>query len=621
MTERVTLVKTALAAEKLLFHGMEGQETLSQPFLFKLTLVNKVEDPAIDPLKLLGTEMTVQLEQEYSSVDLLKPTPEKRFFNGYVTRVMQDGVRGSYRFYHVELRPWFWLLDKTSDCRVFQNKSVPEIVTEVFSKQGFKDFEKKLGSYKKREYCVQYRETDFAFVSRLLESEGIYYYFRHENQKHTMVLADGSEPHKPLPLYEEIEFNPVKNDPVVTNESAVKVDTLGGRIHTWQAVKELRSGHYALKDYNFKKPGLPLNSVLQPAQAHPKGTFELFDYPGGYEDAKVGDDYAGIRLEEERALFATCHGEGTTHGIAPGFVFSLTKYPDAAQNIKHLTISAHYDFAINPYEVTNTLEHRMFKCSFSTLPAATQYRPARLTPRPTIAGLQTAKVVGEKNEEISTDLYGRVRVQFPWDREGKFDDRSSCLIRVAQAWAGSGWGMQYVPRIGDEVVVSFLEGDPDKPLITGSVYNGKNSPPFDLPGQKETSGVKTKSTKNGGKGYNELSFDDTKGRELITLHAERHMKSTIEGLYRVDVTKGFMLTCGASSIQISPTGIYIKSPLISLSGANLTAMFGAAVNLVGTTLKLLGDTTIPVLHAIPLPPMATAAIPPIAPVPPLFPLK
>jgi type VI secretion system secreted protein VgrG len=511
MNLRKTFVDSPLGKDQLLLRRLQGREALAEPFVLDLELLSL---KAVEPERLLGKTMSVQLELPGKDG---KPSGKVRCFHGHVTELGKLGDEGRYQRYSVQLRPWLWLLELSSNCRIFQRKTVPEIVKDVAAKHGFADMELKLtGSYEPLEYCVQYRESDLAFVSRLLEREGIYYYFRHEATKHTLVLADGPTAHTPQPGAETIELAKVVREATIGDD----------RIDTWQTAQRIRSGSYALDDYDFEKPTAELKVRLNAPKAHDKAAYERYDYPGGYTSTSAGERYARVRLQAQQASFDTVRGSGTAHGLAVGSTFNLREHPVAAYNTSHLVVETTYQVTLDAYE-SSPRGTEPYRVEFVALKADVPFRPQRRTPQPVIAGLQTAKVVGPKAEEIWTDRFGRVKVQFPWDREGKFDEQSSCWIRVAQVWAGSGWGSQHIPRIGQEVVVSFLEGDPDRPLITGAVYNGNNAPPFPLPGKPEISGLKTDSTKNA-TGYNELSFDDTRSAEKITIHAQRDMQSTIE---------------------------------------------------------------------------------------------
>jgi type VI secretion system secreted protein VgrG len=629
---RRTSATTVLGDTVLRLHSLTGYEALSEPFLFNVTLLSDSRQNApIDPSELLGSVVKVSVDQEYTA-QLGRPDHPARYFNGIATKVAFEAMYGSYRLYRVELRPWLWLLDMTQNCRIFQNLTVPQIVEKVFKDRGFQDFRFQLGSYEEREYCVQYRESDLDFVSRLLEREGIYYYFEFDANKHTLVLTDGTTPHQPRPTYENIDYGPA-----FTSETTQ--EAFGGRINFWRPKQELRAENYALRDYDFIKPATRLDARKNGKAMLEQGPFEKFDYPGGYTDVSAGNTYATVRLQEEQSPRALVEGEAQSHGLAPGYLFTLKEHPHAVQNAKYLTVRAQYDIAVSPYEATSELLPRSWTCKFIALESSTQFRPARVTPRPVIAGLQTAKVVGPSADEIYTDLYGRIKVQFHWDREGKLNERSSCWIRVAQMWAGPSWGSQHIPRIGHEVVVSFLEGDPDQPLITGSVYNGLNKPPFPLPAQKEVSGVVSRSTQNGGKGYNELSFDDTTAKELVNFHAQKDLKTVVEnsqdstvknkryteiggddtevvvgtqnieaGTQFVTVKKTYALraqtsaeiACGASLIKLTPTGIVITAPKIDILSP-VFQVFSAKAAIVPMVQTL----------AIPLP------VPPIPPTPPI----
>jgi type VI secretion system secreted protein VgrG len=597
-TPRKTLATTVLGDDVLKLHSLKGHEALSEPFRFSVTLVTKDEKSVVDLAVLLGTVVHVTVDQESTAVEGVSH-PE-RYFNGYVTEVSREILPSARWLYTVELRPWLWLLGKTRNCRIFQNMSVPEIVAKVFTDREFKDYELRLeGTYPKREYCVQYRESDLDFVSRLLEHEGIYYYFEFDAQKHLLVVTDDTARHEPRPSYETIECSPT----FVSDPSG---ETFGGRIYDWRPKKELRADLYVLKDYDFLKPTVNVEGK-ESGTVMVKGTsLEKFDYPGGFTEPSIGKEYATVRMLEERVQGELRQGKATSHGLAPGYLFTMARNKDSTQNVTYLTVRAEYEIAVAPYVATTELRAKPWNCQFSALESSIQFRPARVTPRPVIAGLQTAKVVGGSSEEILTDEYGRIKVQFHWDRADIPDESRSCFIRTAQMWAGPNWGTQHIPRVGHEVVVSFLEGDPDQPLIVGSVYNGLNLPPFTLPAQKEVSGVKSKSTLNGGTRYNELSLDDTKGKEVVNLHAQYNMRTVVEnerytkvggddtevvkGNQYVAVTQTYALNslvstelvCGPSIIKLTPFGISIKAlqvdieaPIFSLMSAN--AMITPAV--------------------------------------------
>ena len=513
---RFIAISTALGPDVLALRSFSLQEQLSRPFQIEAELSS--ENGEVDLDKVVGFEVTLRL-QIGANVS--------RYFNGFVSRLVQVANSGGHAHYRATIVPWLWFLTRTSDCRIWvaadepsAGKTVPEIIEAVFQLHGFHDYKLSLtGSYPKREFCVQYRETDFNFVSRLMEQEGIYYYFEHENGKHTLVLADSISAHNPYPGYAEVVFHELE-------KGAAQREA----ITDWILQKEVQPVATALNDFDFKKPKTSLRSTSNTSRTHGAALFEIYDYPGEYLEAGEGDNLAQIRLEELQTQYEVLHGQTTVRGMAAGHTFKLKLHPRAEQNREYLItgVSLHADageFASSGATAAGSGE--FFNCSITTIAKDQQYRPPRLTPKPVVQGLQTAIVTGPKGEEIHTDKYGRVKVQFHWDRYGKADQDSSCWIRVSSQWAGKKWGAIYLPRIGQEVIVEYLEGDPDRPLITGRVYNGDAMPPYDLPAEKTKSTIKTNSTK-GGNGFNEIRFEDKKGSEQIFFHAEKDQEIKVK---------------------------------------------------------------------------------------------
>jgi type VI secretion system secreted protein VgrG len=393
----------------------------------------------------------------------------------------------------------------------------------VFRDQGFSDFKEKLsGSYSPREYCVQYRETDFNFVSRLMDEEGIYYYFSHESGKHDLVLSDAVSSHDKFPGYESIPYH---------QETGATDRSRKDHIHAWSFKQQVQSGFYALTDYDFKKPKAGLLVKSSVTRSHPHAKYELFDYPGRYKEMSDGENFVHIRGEEQQACYERCEGNSNARGLGVGNLFTLTEHPSHHQNREYLVIAADYHLQLDEYSSGGHAggDEHFFSCSFTTQDRAVPFRPLRNTPKPLVHGAQTAIVVGPSGEEIYVDKYGRVKVQFHWDRYGSNDENSSCWIRVSHPWAGKNWGMIAHPRIGHEVVVEFLEGDPDQPLIVGSVYNNDMMPPYDLPANMTQSGIKSRSSKGGGTAnFNEFRFEDKKGSEQVFLHAEKNQDIEVE---------------------------------------------------------------------------------------------
>jgi type VI secretion system secreted protein VgrG len=501
-------VFTSLAEDTLLFYRMHGREGLSEPFEYSVELVS--EQRSIDPEKLLGEPLTIRLQLEDGNW---------RHFHGFVSRFGQHVDLNRFARYHATVRPWLWFLTRTSNCRIFQNQSVPEIIKQVFQDHGFNDFKEKLsGSYATREYCVQYRETDFNFISRLMEDEGIYYYFTHEKDKHYLVLADSGSAHDPFPGYDNIPYHV---------DTAPTDRTRKDHIHAWTFAREVQPGACEFTDYDFKKPkaNLAVKSILKNSHSHAE--YELFDYhPGRYMETGIGDNLVRQRIEEHHTRFERGEGKGNARGLAVGCRFKLQEFPRQDQNRDYLVISANYHLLLDEYASGPTIgEEQLFDCSFTVQDNKRPYRAPRSTLKPFVHGAQTAVVTGPAGEEIHTDKYGRVKVQFHWDRYGNKDHESSCWIRVSQPWAGKNWGIIAIPRIGQEVIVDFLEGDPDQPIIIGNVYNADVMPPYPLPGGAVISGMKSNTHK--GQGYNEMSMDDTAGNEKITIHGQYDMNTTV----------------------------------------------------------------------------------------------
>src|SRR5690606_38630267 len=431
-------IKTPLG-DDLLFHAMRGEEELGRAYVYELELLSLKEDLPLDDL--LGQDACVE-------VDL--PKGGTRYFHGIITKFSQGPRRGGYVTYTAELRPWLWLLTRTADCRIFQQKTVPEIVKAVFREHGFSDFKDALGGqYSALDYCVQYRETDFDFVSRLLEQEGIYYFFKHEQGKHTLVLADSYGGHSPLDGYKEIDYFP-PSDNVVRDE----------HVYDWQHGKSVQPGRYVLRSFDFTKPKVTLESDSAVSREHAQSSYAMYDYPGDYAARFDGDNYARVRMQELAAQHARARGVTNVRGVACGGLFTLKEFPRKDQNREYLVVASRQNVVLGVYE-SGPDEGFEIECTFEAMDSQTPFRPARLTPRPVVQGPQTAIVVGKSGEEIWADEFGRVKVQFHWDRYGKSDENSSCWVRVAQVWAGGKWGGMHIPRIGQEVIVEFLEGDPD----------------------------------------------------------------------------------------------------------------------------------------------------------------
>lgn len=513
---RYVSVTTPLGSDILLFSRMSGYEEISRLFKYEIDLLvdNKSQGSIITagfPIdKVLGQAMTVALSL---------PSGGTRYYHGLVTQFRHHGALDDHFLYRAVLRPWLWFLTRTSNCRIFQELSVPDIIKKVFMENGFSDFKIELThTYKPRNYCVQYRESDFNFISRLMECEGIFYFFKHEKNKHTLVIADSVSAYQTIDGYETIPYFPPENS------GQRKQD----HIYEWHTSHKVQPGTYVLNDYDFEKPKSNLVTKFTEKKQHSHAEGEHYDYPGNYFEPPSGESYANIRLDELQTDHEVIQGRGNAMGLTAGMLFTLKDHYIAPENTKHIIISANLLIVSNQYRSSSS-EESHYECNFTAIRATQQFRPRRLTPVPFVQGPQTATVVGKEGEEIWTDKYGRIKVKFHWDRDDKKNETSSCWMRVSYPIAGKNWGWVSLPRIGQEVVVSFLEGNPDQPLITGSVYNAMQMPPYALPANQTQSGIKSRSSKTGvAENFNEIRFEDKKDSEEVYIHAEKDFNCVIE---------------------------------------------------------------------------------------------
>lgn len=496
--ERSLGISTALGEDKVVIVSASITEQLGRLFQMDVELMS--DDSQINFQDIIGQNATIRLDQIDGGT---------RYFNGHVSRFVQTETDQSGAHYRATLVPWLWFLTRTADCRIFQNLSVPDIIKQVMADHGFTDVEDKLNeTYQQWECCVQYRETAFNFVSRLMEHEGIYYFFKHEDGQHTLVLADGASSHEAISGDSTIPFRP---DTGLRNSEYV---------HSLVLEQEVLPGSYELNDFNFEKPGTSLLARSENAETGNEDALQIYDYPGEYKEHADGTKYSRIRLEELHSQHETAHAQTNARNIATGNTFELSEAPRADQNRKYLVTAAFYHLAGDEYHAGANEGEELYSCSFTAIDSTRPFRAPRTTPKPLIQGPQTALVVGPAGEEIYADKYGRVKVMFHWDRRAKADENSSCWVRVSQAWAGKGWGAISLPRVGHEVIVEFLEGNPDLPIITGNVYNAEAMPPYDLPANKTMSANKSATEK--GSGFNEIRFEDKPDNEQLFIHAERN---------------------------------------------------------------------------------------------------
>lgn len=501
-------IASPLGKDKLLFRRMAGVEELGRLFQYEVELCS--EDPNITFDQIIGQNVTVRMNYSESGA---------RYINGAINRFARTQEVEDLTYYQATIVPSLWFLTRTRDCRIYQEKDAVAIIKSVLSEQGISNVEYKLGSvtYPKREYCVMYRESYFDFISRLMEQEGIYYYFKHADGVHTLVLINASSLHEAVPGYETMKY-------VLKDKGSIEQNS----IFYWIEMGQFDSGRFVSADFNLKTPQSVMKAQSEIARSNAKATLERFDYPGQFAVVADGNKYAKVRAEEYQVDYQTFRAECVIRGAACGALYAMTDYPLASQNTDYIITSTTINVVGEDYTSTPVEGQKLdpFKCTFTAIRKTAQFRSQSLTPKPFVHGPQTAIVVGPVEEEIYTDEYGRIKVQFHWDRYGKADANSSCFIRLAQSWAGKNWGAVVLPRKGQEVVVEFLEGDPDRPIVVGALYNEENKPPYALPTNMTMSVMKSSSSK-GGEGFNEIRFEDKKDSEQIFVHGQKNFDKRI----------------------------------------------------------------------------------------------
>jgi len=516
--------------DELLFAHMAATERLGELFTYQLRFLCANVD--VDLRKLLGTPMAVKLEA---------PDAYTRYFNGIVSAAGQTGFQTiddvRYAVYEATVVPKPWLLTRQADCRIFSQMTVPDIVQQVLRDVGYADVKLDLNAtYPVRDYCVQYREDSFNFISRLMQQEGIYYYFTHTAGAHTMVLADALGAHAVVDGFATIHYNPSLGR---ATDSAMS-------IREWTRQRAVQSLQYQLDDYDPLKPKTSLlatESVANGSDYHGVSGLDVYDYPGAHLTPEVARHYAQVRVEARNAPHDLYRGRTNARGLATGALFTLKDFPQTDLNREYLVVGTSMELEESGY-ASGATGGDPFTCNFEAIKSAQPYRSQSTALKPHIVGLQTAVVSGQTDEDIVVDQYGRVQVTFHWSRaEGEQQDAPvSCWVRVASPWAGKAWGAVSIPRVGQEVVVSFLEGDPDRPLIIGSVYNAVNTVPYALPDNKTQSGIKSRSLLGQAADYNELRFEDKKGSEDWFLHAQKDMHEEVENDHTVTIDHDEIIT-------------------------------------------------------------------------------
>jgi len=594
---RLLSIESPLGKDELLLVSCSGTESISDTYHYQLDLLSNNLD--IKPQDLVGKSVSITIN-----------TPEKRYIHGYISRLALGDISkelGGLRSYSAVIKPWLWFLTKRTDCRIFQNKSVPDIIKSVIGDTGFSDYKMQVTeNYPVREYCVQYNETDFDFISRLLQEEGISYYFTHSKSNHILVFTDANTG------YKSCKENNVKYS---------RGSLLESHINEWLRTYQFESGKVSTTDYDFKNPAKSLKTSSPSLVKLPKiSNYEVYNYPGRFTEPSNGKRLTKNTMEMYEQAYNTIKGSGSCGGFCAGFTFNLTEHEAESEKGSYLIHELNIKASDTSY-ISGGEGDSSYSNTFVCVPESVKVRPLYRLDKSRMTGPQTAIVVGPKGEEIYLDKFNRIKVQFHWDRIGKRDENSSCWIRVAESFSGKKWGSHFIPRIGQEVVIDFIDGDPDKPIVSGAVYNGENSPPYK---SKTQSGIKTHSTLGGGvNNFNELRFDDKKGEEDIYLQAEkdfhRLVKNDEKGEIQanqnllvkdnrtITVTDGNQITTvskgkqaltvkqssttkaqkivlqadqsielkvGGSSIKMTPAGIVIKSTKVDVKGSAMVVIKG-----------------------------------------------
>ena len=605
-SKRLASFTTPLGKDFFSLIKFEAREALSELFAYQVEATSTTANA--DLQSIIG---------EKCSVKMTLKNGQDRVFNGVLVDAQWLGRENDIDSYRFVLRPWLWLLSQRADCRIFKNKTPLDIVKTIFGKEDKASFDDRVSDKPGEiEYCVQYRETDLDFVLRLLEKHGIYYYFKHTDGDHKLILSDARSSHDSVTAAAEPTF--------AGAGSAYPFMPRDGRqrrpiehITQWSTLRRLRTGKIELKDYDFEKSTADLTAKAEEGFARSKA-YESYDYPGAYLDRGKGERFAKVLAQAEQAQDDRRQAMGEAPSLHPGSVMTLGVHPVGSENAEYLVVRATHNFGVQSYRSAKRVDDAIYHGSYELLKADKRFRAPLVTPSPVIVGPDTARVVGEKNKgeegDIDVDKYGRVWLRFHWDRE---KDSTSCRVRVGQLWSGKNWGGQIIPRIGQEVIVEFIEGDPDRPLITGAVVNDQHMPPYDLPANKTQSGLKSESTEGSGKAgkFNEIKFEDLAGKEVFSLQAQKDHKTVVFNTETRDVGKEFeggptdftrttqimggsdklhvkdgkryveaaleiKLVCGESTITMTPTDITISSPTIKVTSTLKTEVHADATTIV-----------------------------------------
>jgi len=547
--------------------SLSVHENFSQEPSYRLEVLSS--DPELDLDDLLGTTLSADIDLGTGAV---------RTFNTYVFGGYDTGQLSGQYTYTLHLRSWLSFLEENQNSRIFQNLTVPEIVEQVFQGHQRTDYRFELeGAYEPRDYCVQFQESDLNFVKRLLEDEGIYFWVEHETDRHVVVLSD-TQRFDDLPSpYGQLEYLP-------DGEEARAIQGREG-VQRLQRTRRVRSNNVALRDFNYLVPSNQLDSDAQtaPESALSGVALEYYDYAAGYQDQQNGERLARLRLDGFQADAHVLIGEANARGLATGQAFTLMGYPAASRNRRYYVIGSELSFVQDGPDSTS--QGRNVAVKFRALADDQPYRPLLVTEPPEVPGIQSATVVGPQISEVYTDKLGRIKVHFHWDRYKTVEADASCWIRVSQAWAGKGWGVLAMPRVGQEVLVTYVDGDLDRPLVTGIVYNGENPTPYDLPKDVRYTGLVSRSIKQAGQAQNasQLTFDDQRGAERVMIHAERDLQQTVERNSSTAVGQD-------SSTSVNGTSTSVTSVSVSYTGISVSYT-GLSVDFTGVSTSFTGLRT------------------------------
>ena len=593
--QRTASFSTPAGKDEFTLIKFEANEALSELFTYNIEATSKTENADLQSIM-----------SEKCSIKFTLKNKSERVLNGTLVDAQWLGQQDDLYIYRFTLRPWLWLLSQRADCRIFKNKTALDIIKEIFKKEGSASFDDRTSeTLQPIDYCVQYRETDLDFVLRLMEQYGIYYYFKHSDGDHKLVLCDSRSAHDQVTAAAEPSFQGDASAYAFVPQGNRFPRSMVEHLTHWSTIRRLRTGKFELKDYDFEKSESDLTARAE--EGFPKAkSYEAYDYPAAYTKRDQGEHFARVMAQAEQAQDDRRYAGGDAASLYPGALMKLCEHPTGAENSEYIVVRATHAFGIQSYRSSGRRDEALYHGSYELQKSDKRFRAPIVTPRPTVYGPHTAKVVGEKNQgeegDIDVDEYGRIWLRFHWDRE---DGSTSCRTRVAQMWAGKGWGGQVIPRIGQEVIVEYIEGNPDLPLVVGAVVNDQHKPPYELPANKTQSGLKSESTDGAGFSdtYNEIKFEDRKNQEVLEIRTEKDHKITvnnietrdigeryqdggysrettlIKGNDKLDIQNGKLdvealteinLKVGESTIKMTPGSIEIKSPKITIHSQALT---------------------------------------------------